>query len=205
MGGEMGKPQAMEPRGLTGRVFGWMMERLNAPTYEAVIRIMAPANGYAVLDVGFGTGAMLARLADHIAVGTLAGIDPSALMVETARVRLQRYKPDFRVDLQEGTVARLPWADQSFDTVTALHSFQFWEDPGAGLSEAARVLRHGGKAVFVLRDHGKKPPQWLPNPLSRAGDEAQALKGLLRQAGFDGVTEHPAVSGSKIVSGVTKR
>lgn len=174
------KPQPMEPHGRIGRVFGWIMERTNAASYRAAADLLPSGPDVRLLEIGFGTGALVALLAKRGA-RQVAGVDPSTLMLEVAAKRSRG--PD--IDLQSGDARQLPWPDGHFDGVAALHSFQFWAPPEACLAEVARVLRPGGILVLILRHHGGgKNVQWLPNPLSRLADEPAATVAALANAGY---------------------
>lgn len=175
----MGKPQPQEPHGFTGRIFGWLMERLNAASYRAAAQRL-PEGPVRLLEIGFGTGAMAELLARRGAA-LVAGVDPSPLMVGTARRRTR----GLPVDLRQGDAASLPWDDASFDAAVALHSFQFWNPVQTCLGELRRVLKPGGRLLLVLRRHGAGVDRnRLPNPLSREADEPGAAVRALGAAGF---------------------
>lgn len=107
-----------------------------------------------------------------------------------------------RVDLRTGSVgdgSPLPWPDATFDAAAALHCFQFWSDPAAGLAELARVLRPDAPLLVILRNHGRRAPDWLPNPASRSGDEPGTARALLRDAGFGEAREEAPVGSSRVL------
>jgi ubiquinone/menaquinone biosynthesis C-methylase UbiE len=135
----------------------------------------------AILDIGCGTGALLRNLESRLPKDVeLAGVDPAPTMIEVARAGLP---PDSRTRLEEGFGERLPFADDSFDLVVGTASFHHWRDQPAGLAEAARVLRVGGR--ILLADHFAVG--WLRafNALARRDmrtlDEVQAM---LASVGF---------------------
>lgn len=109
------------------------------------------------LEVGVGTGRNLAFYPDHV---QLTGIDVSAGMLEIARRRADQLGRPVR--LRVADAQRLPFGDESFDTVTATLSMCAVPDLGATLSELHRVLRPGGQ--LVLLDHVRPsslPLRWL--------------------------------------------
>ena len=175
---------AMRPEGLAGRLFGKVVEAMNAPSYRLAIQMIDPAPHEHVLEVGFGTGRLAELLIERLPRGRVAGVDPTETMVEVARERPGIRRAGDRVDLRCGDASRLPWPDASFDAVAALHCFQFWPDPEAGLREARRVLRPNGRLALILREHGTSPPAWLPNPISRSPDEIAGTEACLLAAGF---------------------
>ncbi len=186
------------PHGLTGRVFGALMTWLNAPAVRYAADAIELSPGQTAVELGFGTGRLVRALA---AKGVrVAGVDPSVLMVETARRANLAAVEDGRADLRLGAADRLPWPENSFAAAFALHSFQFWPDPRSALLEISRVLEPGGRLVLVLRRSGAA---WLPNPLSRMADEEIQLQSLLTELGWVDVCVarprrlHAAVSAAK--------
>jgi SAM-dependent methyltransferase len=95
-----------------------------------------------VLDVGCGSGLTLVLARERGAHPS--GIDISPGLLGVARERL----PD--ADLREADMETLPFADAAFDAVLGVNAFQFAGDPRTALSEAARVVRPGGRVVASL-------------------------------------------------------
>jgi SAM-dependent methyltransferase len=158
------------------------MARLNRGAYQWVVAQLRAANPQSLLEIGFGTGHMLALSIRTLGLKSVAGVDPSDLMVEAAEKRLRRFRKKASLDIRRGDDTALP--DGPFDAIVALHSFQFWGDPDATLVRIRERLAPGGKLILVLRAHGKRPPKWLPNPISRAGNEIAATCAALGRAGF---------------------
>ena len=172
-------PLPMRPQGVKGKAFGFLMERLNKGSYKKAIKLAKIRNGAAVLDIGFGTGALLDLIAARFRDVTLYGVDPTPTMVSTAKRKSNLRKLGTRLDLRCGDVTSVDWPGNSFDAIIAVNSFQFWDDPQTALRRLPFLLKNGGRLVFVLRDHSRRAPDWLPNPLSRSGNEAAALRSLL--------------------------
>jgi ubiquinone/menaquinone biosynthesis C-methylase UbiE len=173
--------QAMHPRGRTGRVFGWLMGRMNKPAYRwAVEQLGHPQS---VLEIGFGTGHLLALTAKTLKPARILGVDPSELMVETAQKRLRRFRKKTEIELKQGDDTALP-ARGAFDAILALHSFQFWTHPATTLAHIHSLLAPEGRFVLVLRVHGKRAGRKVPNPLSRQGDEVSQAIAAAQAAGF---------------------
>jgi SAM-dependent methyltransferase len=93
-----------------------------------------------ILDVGCGTGANLEMLAQF---GETEGVDVSADALAFCRARgLDQVKL--------GAAEQLPYADASFDLVTALDVVEHLDDDLGGLREMRRVLRPGGRALLFV-------------------------------------------------------
>jgi len=129
---------------------------------DLVLRLLEPAAGERVLDIGCGTGNHMMML--HTLGLDVAGIDASPCMVKKAGQRLAH-----RCPVKKGAAEDLPFDDNEFDTVFLIHTLEFLEDPVEALREAGRVAR---KAVFVgvlngLSWHGlaRKAQGLMGNPL----------------------------------------
>jgi ubiquinone/menaquinone biosynthesis C-methylase UbiE len=117
-----------------------------------------------VLELGVGTG----RNLDAYPRGVrLIGIDLSPAMLGLAKSRARQLGVD--VDLQLGDAQALSFAAESFDTVVVTLALCAVPDDGQAIREAARVLRPGGRLVWL--EHVRSPVapvrwvQQLLNPL----------------------------------------
>jgi ubiquinone/menaquinone biosynthesis C-methylase UbiE len=121
------------------------------------------------LEVGFGSGVGIELLAQRAAAGYVAGIDPSVQMVAQAAARNAEAIKRGRVDLRRGSVASLPFADDTFDKAVAINSMQLWPDAGAGLREIARVVRGGGRVALGFTPYSGQPKNGVAEALAAAG------------------------------------
>jgi SAM-dependent methyltransferase len=85
------------------------------------------------LDVGCGPGALLAELARRLGPDHVAGVDPSAPFVETARSAVPG------VDVSLAGAEQLPFDENSFDVVMSQLVVNFMSDAQAGAAEMRRV------------------------------------------------------------------
>lgn len=111
-----------------------------------------PLGSARVLDVGCGTGEIIARLAAKYPHATFSGIDLEEPHLDRARERCREY--DDRVHFQTGDALALPFEDQSFDFVICRHLLQAVPDAARVLGEIRRVLRDGGRAHLIAEDYG---------------------------------------------------
>ena len=93
--------------------------------------------GREVLEVGCGTGLVLARIAGF--ARRAQGIDLSPGMLEKARAR--------GLDVVEGSATALPFPDASFDVTCAFKVLAHIPDIERALSEMARVTRPRGTII----------------------------------------------------------
>jgi ubiquinone/menaquinone biosynthesis C-methylase UbiE len=132
-----------------GRLFAAIYDRASEGAEEAGLREMrreaiAVANGRTI-DLGAGTGANLSLYPATVSELILAEPDPHM------RRRLRAKVGEASVDAEviEAPAERLPFEDSSFDTAVFTLVLCTVPDPPAALTEAARILRPGGKLLFV--------------------------------------------------------
>ena len=102
--------------------------------------------GKDAIELGCGTAYVSAWLARRGA--RVVGIDNSEAQLVTAR-RLQRqYGLDF--PLLHGNAEAVPYPDASFDFAISEYGACLWADPQCWVPEAARLLRSGGRLVFLV-------------------------------------------------------
>ena len=95
-----------------------------------------------MLDVATGTGLVAAELCRR--GFQVTGLDQSPGMLALARERFGD-----RVELVEASATALPFPDASFDHLTFTYLLRYVDDPGATLSELARVVRPGGTVASL--------------------------------------------------------
>jgi ubiquinone/menaquinone biosynthesis C-methylase UbiE len=114
-------------------------------------RLIEQANGR-TLEVGAGSGLNLPHYTD--AVTELVVTEPSPHMRAHLRHKLESDPPPVRSwKLVDCGGEDLPFDDESFDTVTATYVHCTIPDPRRALAEFARVLRPGGRYLFLEHVH----------------------------------------------------
>jgi ubiquinone/menaquinone biosynthesis C-methylase UbiE len=165
------------PRGTLGKLGGMIMARTNAAFARSTIGLIDIQPADKVLEVGFGPGVGIERLARSAPAGRVAGIDRSTEMLEQAKLRNAEAIAGGLVDLRHGAVENLPFEDSTFDVVLAINSMQVWPDVMAGLREIWRVTRPGGRLVVGFTRHSGQPRAGIAETLSTAGfDEARLVE-----------------------------
>jgi SAM-dependent methyltransferase len=189
----------MRPSGLGGRIFGFFMECLAAPNYRWVLRQLDPIKPKSYLEIGFGTGRLAQRVAERFAPSRLCGVDPSDLMLRTARKKLRRVEARTSVELRPGDDTLLAsWPNGLFDAIVASHSWQFWSDPAATLARVRARLAPQGRFVMVIRSHISGDVRaWIPNPVTKGGEELAGLRKALAATGLRVMADETLSTGSQ--------
>lgn len=109
---------------------------------EIFTRLLAPlaTRPLQILDIGFGTGAMLKFLEPY---GPVIGMDVAIEAIQFARTRCS-------CPMLLGSITALPIAEASFDLVTAFDIVEHVEDDATALVELARVCRPGGHVLVTV-------------------------------------------------------
>src|SRR3954452_17433949 len=170
--------QLGRPSRLTARLLNLANARGNA----AAVEVLEVSSDHRALDVGFGGGVALRKLAAR--AHSVAGIDPSEAAVRAARQSFRREIAEGRVQVEEGSVETLPFGDADFDRVLTVHTIYFWPDPERGLREILRVLKPGGRLVLVTDTRG--PPKAIAKHGFASYSQEQQTE-LLRASGFSDV------------------
>ena len=165
------------PTGVLGRLGGIILARKKRDFFEWVIHLLEVHPDSKVLEIGFGPGVAIQILAATASTGFVAGVDYSHEMVEQAKARNAKAIEAGLVELQYGSVEKLPFADDTFDRALAINSLQVWSDAMTGLREIRRVMTVGGKIALGFTPASGQSSTGLTEMLIGVGFiEAQLVK-----------------------------
>ena len=123
----------------------WRKEALTWGVFAVADEWLGDVDGLDVVELGCGTAFFAARLARHGA--RPVGVDPTPAQLETARRMMRETGIEF--PLVEAPAERVPLPDDSFDLALSAYGASLWADPAEWLAEAARLLRPGGRLLFL--------------------------------------------------------
>jgi len=175
------RSQFGHPRGWRGWAMGHLMAVTNKERSLWVLSLLNLQPEDHVLEIGFGPGADIHRAAERVALGFVAGIDSSDVMLRQAMRKNREAIRAGRVELRQGTASHLPYESASVDVVFATNVAQHWGDPTGPLREIFRVLKPGGLAALAVQPRNKGASE------QTAEQTGQILTDALFSAGFKSV------------------
>lgn len=163
-----------------------------APFIRRVADALRLSGMQTLLDLGCGTGTLLAELGRRDPEATLTGIDADPRILAKAREKLALARVS--ATLVHAYAQNLPFPDSAFDAVVSTLIFHHLSTPvkRAALGEIYRVLRPGGR--FLLADFGRPQTvlQWTLLSVGRLFDGIESTRAnlqgrlpqMLSEAGF---------------------
>ena len=143
-----------------------------------------------MLEVGFGSGDLIDRIAPIVSKGSVTGVDFSKDMVAVCAKRFASLVRSGRLDLACAGAEDLPYEADRFTKACTVNTIYFWPDASIPLKELARVLQVGGRLVVSF-----SPPAAIEKlPGTKHGftlREPVEVRRLLEEAGFGGIEMVP--------------
>ena len=173
------------PKGKMGKLMLGMMNFGHGILTNWGLSYVAFQPGWHMLDIGCGGGATLKRLLKRSDNSKVYGVDISSESVAKAR-KLNAKLLNSRVFVEQATAAELPFADNSFDLVTAVETIYFWPDLPKCLHEVRRVMKSHAQFVIMLEVTGHDSV-WTRMIDGMTAYSPEQLKQMLYDAGFVGV------------------
>lgn len=161
------------------------LRALHVDEAEVNAAVLAAFDGGSIerlLDIGTGTGSVLALLGQH--AQSAVGVDLSPQMLSIARTVIDKEKMN-HCQVRQADMYQLPFDAESFDAASLHMVLHYAEDPVAVLSEAARVLAPGGRLVVV--DFAPHNVEELRNRHAHRwpGIDDALMQDWLAEAGFE--------------------
>jgi precorrin-6B methylase 2 len=149
------------------QVIDWTIRQLNIQPYQHL------------LEVGYGSGRLLAETARQLKIGFLAGIESSIPLYQQAYRRNRPFIRQQLMQLHLGESYELPYPAHYFHTIYTSGIHTTWKDTVNECLRLAALLKTGGRLVLVSRH--------------RKDQEAQLFAGRLQESFFlSGLTDFHA-------------
>lgn len=185
--------QCQKPTGWLGRFVLWNMNSRHSKVTDWGLSNVSIRKLDIILDVGCGGGRTVGKLAARATQGKVYGLDFSDTAVAVATKTNRQWIAMGRVEIREGSVSHLPFADKTFDVVTAVETHFWWPDLPHDMGEVLRVLKPDGTLVIIAEIYrgaktttaklAEKYLRWSGMTLLTVGEHQD----LFRNAGFTDV------------------
>ena len=155
-----GKAEARQFYDRISRIYGFLTAAFERKHAERALGYLSIEEGEAVLEIGFGSGHCLRRIANSVGqTGKAYGVDLSSGMLKVARRRLSKEQALDRVELCCGDAANLPYRSNSFDAAFIAFTLELFDTPEIPivLQELRRVVKPKGRVgvVSMSRENGE--------------------------------------------------
>ncbi len=175
------------------------------PAADGIISLLKPSGAQIILDIAAGTGEPGLSIASMLTDGKVIITDLANEMLDIARKNALR-KDIENVEFRACDVCELPFADNTFDSVSCRMGFMFFPNMLLAAKEIKRVLKPGGKVATAVWSTADKnfwvtaisetinrnmqlpvPPPEAPG-IFRCG-KSGLLTNIFNQAGFKNISE----------------
>jgi ubiquinone/menaquinone biosynthesis C-methylase UbiE len=176
--------QARKPDGLFGRmVMSIVFDRGNAFLNNFVNELISIKIDDRIIEIGFGTGKLIDKMAQQIDTGLIEGVDFSKVMVSIARKRNKKNITKGKVKILEGNFDEIPFEKESFTKACSINTLYFWTKPAHTAKKIAEILKPDGKLILAFEDFEQLKRRKLNQEVFHLYSKDEVQK-LLINAGF---------------------
>jgi ubiquinone/menaquinone biosynthesis C-methylase UbiE len=156
------------------------------PLWKKWIKKVIPhIKGNKILEVSFGNGYLMTRYGKKKEY-EITGIDYNKKMLEITQKKIEKNK--IKAELLQGNVEKMPFKNNTFDTIINTMAFTGYPDGDKALSEMKRILKPEGKLLIVDFDYPKNRNilgYLIIKLWEKFGDIIKDLNFLLKKNKFD--------------------
>lgn len=170
--------------------YNWMAKGYDAfmtifPLWKKWIKKVIPyIKGMKILEVSFGSGYLMTQYASNNY--EIYGIDYNDKMLEITENKIK--KINITAKLSQGNVEKLPFPNDTFDTVINTMAFTGYPNGEKAIIELKRVLKRGGKLLLVDFDYPKNKNRFgymIVKLWEKLGDIIKDINLLLTKYDFE--------------------
>lgn len=140
--------QLGHPAGIFGRSIMRLLNRGNAEMNDVTFDRLNLQPTDSILEIGFGGGYLLNKIAASQIPSFVAGVDPQADVIQMGNKKFNSQIERGYIELKQGSGENLPYSDNTFNKICTVNTIYFWSDPQSVLNECRRVLQPNGKLVI---------------------------------------------------------
>jgi cyclopropane fatty-acyl-phospholipid synthase-like methyltransferase len=143
--------QFRKPFGLLGFMASKLMDKGNLQTINWIFSLLDPKENENILEIGYGSGILLNKLANLNINLKLSGIDFSKLMYKRAIKTNKEFIQNKVLKLSHGDILNYN-EDVLFDKIVAINVIYFWDDINKYITKINSILNKSGKIYLYMTD-----------------------------------------------------
>ena len=166
-----------KPTGIPGRFAGHFMALNNLKRSNWTIEKLNFKPTDKILEIGYGPGITLKKIAGQLTTGSITGIDHSEVMCRQAIKRNEENIKNNKAEIMCRTVHEFNYPENHFDIIFGSNVHFFWKDPVKEFKRLYKLLNDNGRLVFVFQ------PRYL-RANKDISTESEKTKSQFTEAGF---------------------
>jgi len=160
-----------------------VFDRGNAFLNNLVYELISVQENDRIIEIGFGTGNLIRKMAKHIDSGLIEGVDLSSTMVSIAQKRNKSDIAEGKVKIIESNFDEISYGKYWFTKACSINTLYFWSKPELTARKIAEILMPNGKLFLAFEDIGQLKRRKLNQEIFRLYTKAE-VRDLLSDAGF---------------------
>ncbi len=182
--------QTRKPEGFLGKLMIGGMNGGHAKLADWGMGHLSDTSPEAIVELGCGGGRNANALLKRYPSAKLTAVDYSALSVEKTKEYNKELIAAGRCTVLQGNVAKLPFANETFNLATAFETVYFWPGLETCFTEVCRVLKPGGTFLICNESDGTDETGLKFEKIidGMKCHTVEELSAALKAAGFSGVT-----------------
>lgn len=143
-----------KPVGFGGRAVLKSMNQGHKPLRDWLFSAIDFGASNEILDVGCGSGALIADFVKNTSAEKIDGMDFSEESVKASK-KMNKKELGNRVNIYQADITKTDFDNYEYDTITACETVYFWPDVKAAFKEVYRILKPGGRFIIILEECDK--------------------------------------------------
>lgn len=169
-----------KPTGVLGKFAGHYMALNNLKRSNWTIEKLNFKPTDTILEIGYGPGVTLKKIAEKLTTGYISGIDHSSIMMQQAIKRNKENIKNNKVDLRCGTINETNYPKEYFDIIYGSNVHFFWNEPVEEFKRLNNFLKDSGRLIFVFQ------PRYLKSN-EKIKSDAERTRAQFLEAGFKNI------------------
>ncbi len=145
--------QSSKPSGLFGRfIMPFFFEFGNIELNNLVFDTLSVKDSDHLLEIGFGPGALINKIAKKMKSGMIEGIEVSNSMIESAQKKNKKFSKEGKVKIQLADIESAQFDENNFDKIFSVNAIYFWKEPNTTISKIYHFLKPEGQLTIGFHD-----------------------------------------------------